>query len=87
MGNKISLENAVVNVLLGIGGEVYVVAMEKEKLKTVETLVKLSTHTIAPTGVYEEQLAEFLGFKEHQEKLDSIKRKQRSEGAGNNGQE
>lgn len=79
MSKQISLENATVNILLGINGEIHLVAMDKEQKEAVELFVKLSTESVVNTGVKEEDFAEFVGFKKLQNRLNELKKKQRSE--------
>ena len=57
---KENLKSAQLNLLLTIDGNVYAVAMEKDKLETIDFLVKASTAAVVPTGRDQSELLSFL---------------------------
>ncbi len=59
---KINLENATVNLLLEVNGQVYMVAMKKDKYDAISMLTKVSAKNIIPTGKSQKDLSEFIGY-------------------------
>ena len=60
---KISVKDAMVNVFLEINGEIYLVAMKKDRLETIQALVHSSADAVIPTGKTQGQLNDFLNYK------------------------
>ncbi|WP_368900829.1 hypothetical protein [Oceanobacillus oncorhynchi] len=60
--SKIDLEDAVVNILLEVNGQVYMVTMDKDKYDAVSMLTKFSAKNIIPTGKSQKELSEFVGY-------------------------
>lgn len=56
--SKIDLENATVNILLEVNGQVYMVTMDKDKYDAVSILTKVSAKNIIPTGKSQKELIE-----------------------------
>ena len=60
---KINIEAATVNILIELGGEVHLVAMERDKFDAVTFLTKASASTLVKTGRSQAELVEFLNYK------------------------
>lgn len=60
---KTTLENATVNILLTIDGELYLVAMKKDKLDAITMLVKSATDAVVPTKVKQSEFNNLLNYK------------------------
>ena len=60
--NKVKLKEAQLNLLLTIDGQVYAVAMDREKLETIDFLVKGSTAAVVPTKRNQDELLSYLGL-------------------------
>lgn len=60
---KINIENATVNILIELGGEVHLVAMEKDKFEAVTLLTKAAASTLVKTGRSQAELLEFLNYR------------------------
>ena len=63
MVNKASIENATVNILIELAGEIHLVAMEKDKYDAVTLITKASADTLIKTGRTQWELNEFLNYK------------------------
>lgn len=63
MTNKVNTENATVNVLLEINGQIHLVGMSQDKVDAVSFLVKRAVEAVIPTKKTQGQLNDFLGYK------------------------
>lgn len=61
--STLNLENAQVNVLMEVNGAVCLVAMTKEQLQAIETLVKMSVAELYKTSKTQADLNKFLGVR------------------------
>lgn len=59
--STVNLENAQVNVLVEVGGDICLVAMQKEQLQAIETIVKISVAKLYKTKKTQADLNKFLG--------------------------
>ena len=59
---KKNIEDAQVNILLTIDGEVHLISMQQQNLEAVDTLVKVAAETAYPTGKSQNDLRKFLGL-------------------------
>lgn len=59
--STVNLENAQVNVLVEVNGDICLVAMSKEQLQAIETLVKMSVAKLYKTSKTQADLNKFLG--------------------------
>lgn len=64
MTEKVSLENATVNILIELNGKVNMVAMKKDKYDAISMLSKVSAETLIDTGKTQAELLRFLNYKE-----------------------
>ncbi|WP_342512814.1 hypothetical protein MKY34_19740 [Sporosarcina sp. FSL K6-1522] len=60
---EVSVEDANVNILLDIDGEVHIVGFEKDQLEAIEFLVKSAVKGVLNTGRHRMELLAFLGVK------------------------
>ncbi|MCM3618734.1 hypothetical protein M3936_14175 [Sutcliffiella horikoshii] len=60
---EVNVENAQVNLMLEVNGKIHLVAMDKEKLETIEFMIKRATSAIIPTEKTQEDLLAFLNNK------------------------
>lgn len=58
---NVDLDKATTNILIELGGKVYLVGMTQDKLDAVNFLIKTSAEVIIPTGKSQNQLLTFLG--------------------------
>lgn len=58
-----NIDKSQLTLLLEIDGQVYLVGMEKEKLETIEFLVKRSVAVAVPTKKTQQELNVFLNYK------------------------
>ncbi|MEK5038788.1 hypothetical protein [Sporosarcina sp. FSL K6-3457] len=61
--NKVNIEDATVNILIELDGQVHLVAMEQDKFDAVSFLAKASASTLVKTGRSQAELLEFLNYK------------------------
>lgn len=59
--STLNLENAQVTVLVEVNGDICLVAMPKEQLQAIETLVKISVAKLYKTRKTQADLNKFLG--------------------------
>lgn len=59
--SALNLKNAQVNVLVEVDGAICLVAMPKEQLQAIETLVKISVAKLYKTSKTQADLNKFLG--------------------------
>ena len=64
MTREVDIENAVVNILLTINGNMHLVAMRKDDLEAIQILVKnaASKGAVVKTEKTQSQFNDFLGF-------------------------
>lgn len=58
----IYIEDAQVTILLEINGKVHLVGMSKERLETMDLLIKKSAEVVIPTDKSQKDLNGFLGY-------------------------
>lgn len=63
---KVNIDQLDIAILAFRNDEVYLVAMEKERLEAITGLAKIATTNIIPTG---KSRAELLGFLNYEEKI------------------
>lgn len=60
--SKANLENATVNILLTINGEIHLVGMSQDKLDAITLMIKASAEAVVPTGRHQGEFNRFLGY-------------------------
>lgn len=60
---KVNLDNAQVNILIELNGDLHMVAMKKEKLGAATLIIKSATEHLVRTGRTQNELLEFLNHK------------------------
>lgn len=64
MGEKevVNVETASLNITMSIDNEIYLVAMEREKLEAVTAVIKQATYSVVQTGVTQGEFNKLLGY-------------------------
>lgn len=63
MAEKLNVENASVNILLDVDGKIYLVAMKKDQMEAINSLVKMAATNVIPTGKTNYEFLKFLGVR------------------------
>ena len=60
---EVNVKDASVTSLLEIDGDVFLIAMSRERLEAIQALVRASAEIIVPTHKTQAELNEFLNYK------------------------